>query len=120
MKNLGVILKIILALAAGVVLGASYMFLNNINPEQFCDCAPCERALAEIIGDQSSESASRADNMGLERIVASKNGEKYYRENDPAAQKIKEENRLYFSSEAEAQAAGYEPSANFSATGGTK
>lgn len=44
--------------------------------------------------------------------VASKSGSKYYPVGCGAANRIKEENKVYFTSASDAQAAGYEPAAN--------
>lgn len=45
-------------------------------------------------------------------FVASKNGKKYYYAWCDSAQKIKESNRVWFSTKEEAEKAGYEPAAN--------
>jgi hypothetical protein len=45
-------------------------------------------------------------------FVASKSGTKYHHESCGGAKQIKPENKLYFSTEAEARAAGYTPAAN--------
>jgi hypothetical protein len=44
--------------------------------------------------------------------VASKSGTKYYLTTCSSAGRIKDENRVYFGSQEEARAAGYEPAAN--------
>ena len=46
------------------------------------------------------------------RIVVSKNGEVYHLESCSGAKRIKEENKIYFSSIEEAMKAGYRPAAN--------
>jgi len=45
---------------------------------------------------------------GSGKFVAAKTGKKYYAADSAAGKKIKEENRVYFASEADAKAAGYE------------
>jgi hypothetical protein len=45
-------------------------------------------------------------------FVASKNGTKYHRATCPGAKQIKEENKIYFGTQDEAQAAGYTKAAN--------
>lgn len=45
-------------------------------------------------------------------VVASKTGTKYYFPWCGTAKRIKEENKVWFASRAEAEAAGYEPAAN--------
>jgi hypothetical protein len=47
-----------------------------------------------------------------QQFVASKSGSKYYLPSCPGAARIKQENRVYFASAAEARAAGYTPAAN--------
>lgn len=47
-----------------------------------------------------------------ESYVASKNGTKYYKIACSGVSRIKEENKVYFSSESEAEQAGYEKAAN--------
>jgi hypothetical protein len=46
------------------------------------------------------------------QIVASKNGTKYFLPWCGSAKRIKEENKIWFSSREEAEARGYEPAAN--------
>ena len=45
-------------------------------------------------------------------LVASKSGTKYHLLTCPGAKQIKEENKVYFASVTEAEAAGYKPAAN--------
>ena len=45
-------------------------------------------------------------------FVASKNGSSYHLPDCPGAKRIKEENRVWFKTEAEARAAGYKPAGN--------
>ncbi len=47
------------------------------------------------------------------RFVGSKNGTAYHWRTSPWAERIKPENRIYFSSESEAEAAGYKKSKDF-------
>lgn len=54
--------------------------------------------------------SSGAPSSGAGRIVASKSGTKYYFESCSEVGRIKKENLVYFSSEAEAKANGYEAS----------
>lgn len=49
---------------------------------------------------------------GAGAYVASKNGSKYYLATCSGANRIKQENRVYFVTVGEAAAAGYEPAAN--------
>jgi hypothetical protein len=45
-------------------------------------------------------------------LVASRSGTRYHLPSCPGAKRIKAENRIYFQSRAEAEAAGYTPAAN--------
>ena len=45
-------------------------------------------------------------------FVASRNGSSYHLPDCPGAKQIKEENRVWFKTEAEARAAGYKPAGN--------
>lgn len=49
------------------------------------------------------------------QVVVSKNGTKYHALWCPGASQIKEENKIFYSSVAEAEASGYTPAANCSA-----
>ena len=46
------------------------------------------------------------------RFVASKNGSSYHLPDCPGAKQIKDDNKIWFKSEAEAKAAGYKPAGN--------
>lgn len=56
--------------------------------------------------------AAAAVNAGPRNFVASKSGTKYYLPACSGAKSIKEENKVWFATAAEAQAAGYAPAAN--------
>ncbi len=62
----------------------------------------------EVLG--STDPASNAP--GEKKFLASSKGTKYHRVDCPGAQTIKEENRIYFSSEDEARKAGFTPAGN--------
>ncbi len=64
------------------------------------------------IGDSGSNSKSQIPAQGEKIIMASKNGTKYYYPWCAGASRIKEENKVWFSSKEEAQKAGYQPAAN--------
>lgn len=61
-------------------------------------------------GSSSSGESKSSDTPTSGRIVASKSGTKYYFESCSEVNRIKKENLVYFSSEAEAKANGYEAS----------
>ena len=62
------------------------------------------------------ESASHLDTPNTQPVahtyIVSKNGTKYYLPSCVGASKIKEENKVWFATVADAQAAGYGPAAN--------
>lgn len=72
--------------------------------------APAEpmESMAAVAGAGTPSSAKATEGS----YVASKNGSKYYLVTCSSAGRIKQENRVYFVSAGEAQAAGYEPAAN--------
>lgn len=53
-----------------------------------------------------------AEPVGVGKYVASKSGTKYHLPTCSGAKRIKEENKVWFQTKEEAQAAGYEPAAN--------
>lgn len=61
---------------------------------------------------KNSEKPSSPPAAGGGQYVASKTGTKYYLPWCGSANRIKEENKVWFSSKAEAEAAGYEPAKN--------
>jgi len=62
----------------------------------------------------SAVSAPVPEPSTLGTLVASKSGTKYHLLTCPGAKQIKEENKIYFASVTEAEAAGYKPAANCS------
>ena len=68
--------------------------------------ASVEGAVGEIFSDQEDSEGE----VGL--LVASKNGSKYHFPWCSGAQRMKEENKIWFDSAEEARAAGYMPAAN--------
>lgn len=60
-----------------------------------------------------SDSKKIADNDNIEnRFIASSKGSKYHLPWCPGAERIKEENKIWFASEEDAQRAGYTPAGN--------
>ena len=71
--------------------------------------------LAEPLANTAAVAAAKTPSYAKATdgaYVASKNGTKYYLVSCSSANRIKQENKVYFGSIAEAQAAGYEPAAN--------
>jgi hypothetical protein len=67
---------------------------------------------APTLKASAGEAPLNTDPVTEEGYVASKNGTKYHLPWCSGAQRIKEENKIWFKTKAEAQAAGYEPAAN--------
>jgi small subunit ribosomal protein S1 len=67
-----------------------------------------ENAAPEAPKTKKSADADDSSSEELSGFVASKTGKKYYPADSAAAKKIKEENRVEFTTEEEAQAAGFE------------
>lgn len=70
---------------------------------------PLANIAAVAAADKEAPSSAKATEGSY---VASKNGTKYYLVSCSSANRIKEENKVYFGSAQEAAAAGYEPAAN--------
>ncbi len=70
--------------------------------------------LAEPVASTAAVAAAKPASVGQGSgaYVASKNGTKYYLATCSGVRRIKEGNKVYFGSSAEAVAAGYEPAAN--------
>lgn len=64
----------------------------------------------KIVIEEDAFSAHPKQGLGQARFVASINGKKYYPIGCKAAERIKQENRVWFSSEEEAHSMGYMPS----------
>ena len=67
---------------------------------------------AGIMLQHNSSTISTAPSSYSKIFVASRNGKKYYYIWCESANVIKEQNRVWFSTQAEAQKAGYQPAAN--------
>ena len=67
---------------------------------------------AGIMLQHNSSTISSALSASLKIFVASRNGKKYYYAWCESANVIKEHNRVWFSTQAEAEKAGYQPAAN--------
>ena len=102
-----------LYLAAIIILTAAISFglgrLSKIREEK----TPITIESSEI-SETKPLSTSNVDNeIKTDKIfVASRNGKKYYYIWCESANFIKEQNRIWFSTQAEAQKAGYQPAAN--------
>ena len=106
-----------LYLAAIIILTAAISFglgrLSKIREEKTPITIENVKENAET-GESKSLSTSNVDSgIKADKIfVASRNGKKYYYIWCESANVIKEQNRIWFSTQAEAQKAGYQPAAN--------
>ena len=74
---------------------------------------PAGLALVSATNSHTSSSSSVARQTSeATPLVASKSGTRYHLITCPGAKQIKEENKVFFDSRAEAEAAGYKPAAN--------
>ena len=64
------------------------------------------------INQEDKEITSMEVTPNVEQYVASKSGTKYHYPWCPGAKQMKEENKIFFTSRTEAEAAGYTPAAN--------
>lgn len=78
--------------------------------ERPVEAADLSASVAEAVGQGSGEEAQPVAQGG--QYVASKNGSAYYLPFCGGASRIKEENKVWFSSKAEAEAKGYRPAKN--------
>lgn len=70
-----------------------------------------ERGKLQIVYPER-QSASAIDATRGGRYVASLSGSKYHLPTCPGAQRMKEENKIWFDTKEDAETAGYEPAAN--------
>ena len=70
--------------------------------------------LTASVGNSTGEAkmTNTSASTGIGKVVASKNGTKYYLPNCSSVKRIKEENKIWFASIEEAKQAGYSPAAN--------
>ncbi len=104
-----------------IILGAgiALMVIISIGIGRLSADAPAEvmienasRTTAGAVLDMFDQTKAGTANENAQ-FVASVNGEVYHAKNSPWAERIKEENRLFFNTEEEAQAAGYRRSNDF-------
>ena len=112
-------LEALLVPAMVVLVGAGAFGLGRLSAEP---PAPALRVLypdapaaepfsstAAVAGAAPAKPSAQAAGQGA--YVASKNGSKYYLPSCSGANRIKEENKVYFATKADAVAAGYGPAA---------
>lgn len=94
----------------GVLLGASsasfwFGYLAGTEAGQGSDTSQTDSPIANNLNDTTTSSTTG-------KIVASKNGTKYYLSECSGADRISDANKVWFASAALASAAGYTPAAN--------
>ena len=113
--NLDVLLStlIIVVAIASFVLGRYSVWEGN-GASSVTTSAPLEPAVVMVppAAAPTSTTAISAVGAGAGAYVASKSGTKYHLPWCGSAKQIKEENKIWFSTKADAEAAGYTPAAN--------
>lgn len=94
-----------------LLVGVSSFGLGRMSVLDTTDIYP-NNNLSQVANISDSENNSQKINSEAVQVVVSKNGTKYYALWCSGVSKIKEENKVYYNSPAEAQAAGYTLAAN--------
>ncbi|HDH04065.1 MAG TPA: hypothetical protein ENH22_00905 [Candidatus Campbellbacteria bacterium] len=110
-----IILAIIIALTAltGFGLGRLSKMRENKTPikiENFG--AAAVESVQEAVFRATAPGKEKDSILGNKMFVASKNGAKYHYPWCPGARRIKDSNKIWFSSKKEAESAGYTPAKN--------
>ena len=100
---------LMLALAAGIVVCIAFL-AGRASVVSFAGKPSLEEyALSNAsLGLQGDETLPEKSHV----LVASKKGRKYHLPECPGAQRIAQENKIYFSTKEEAEETGYQPAAN--------
>ncbi len=103
-------------------VGVSAFFLGRASVESRVDTVDTASTKVQLIRTEAApmgalmlggtSSVTTPPATSAASIVASKSGTKYHLVTCPGAKQIKEENKVYFASSAEAEAAGYGAAAN--------
>jgi hypothetical protein len=112
-KAVYMILIIILVAGSSFGLGRLSQFGGNSGPIKIIyPEGGFPASAASSASNPAYKAPTRAGNSSQGSFVASKKGKKYYPVNCPAAGSLKEDNKVFFNTEAEAQAAGYSKSSS--------
>jgi hypothetical protein len=104
---------ILVALASFGLGRASVVEISTITPEKVVVTEVGRTAPALLpVSAPKAVSVPVLEPASSGTLVASKSGTKYHLLTCPGAKQIKEENKIYFASVTEAEAAGYKPAAN--------
>ncbi|MDP2639032.1 MAG: hypothetical protein Q8P06_02585 [Candidatus Azambacteria bacterium] len=101
-----IVASVILVFLIGLGMG---FLLKNTKPSQIIIDKNSKMGLPNQAG-QGSNSAQT--NLMMGNFSASISGKAYYPKNCPSANRIKEENRIWFNTKQEAEAEGYAPAQN--------
>lgn len=96
-----------LFLGLGIGFLASYLALGGVKNDKGIYITGNIIPLSSI-----QEGASNLDGKPLGSYLASRSGTKYYPTGCKSANRIKEENRIWFTNKESAENAGYEPASN--------
>ncbi len=113
-KSIKYVIYAILALVFSIGLGIG-LLINNNEPSQIIIDKNIKIGLPAQTGlpDSNSSQVTNANNYKiLGNFLASINGKAYYPKDCAAANRIKEENRIWFNTKEEAEAQGYKPAQN--------
>lgn len=102
---------LLIVLVAFSSFGLGRLSQTTQNDGQVSIIYPAGDQVANTI-QASPKPAPKAGDMGSNSFVASNKGSKYYPISCSAADSLKEENKVYFSTETEAQTAGYTKSSS--------
>lgn len=100
-----------LAFGLGILVGKD-MGAKSPKDEFWIEQLPQKAAPAALIKAVSEPVPEKAAEPEAKVYMASKNGTKYYLPSCSGAKRIKEENRVWFGTKEEAEAAGYSKAAN--------
>lgn len=104
---IGFILVAVLSFGAGK-LSEVYDAQTPIIFQDNANCATSQASISEIVDDQNKS----IDSASQGKIIGNKNSKIYHIPGGGSYDKVSEENRVYFSTEAEAQKAGYRKAKN--------
>lgn len=114
-KDIGIVLAIVFLGVFSFGLGRLSGLSTNVIPVTLCESVlpiPSTAITAGAGNAAKSNIGSTEPYTGMATYVGSKSGSVYHFPWCSGAQRIKEENKIWFSSKEEAQLAGYRPATN--------
>ncbi len=89
------------------------LLINSSEPSQIIIDKNIKVGLPAMTAQtEKADSSAAATNLSAGNFLASINGKAYYPKDCAAANRIKEENRIWFDTKEEAEAQGYKPAQN--------